>query len=96
MPLYGDDKKRYENNRARERNADVKEIGPPPKIVAQDRRDEGENSLRFFLLTYLEKLFGLTFSAAHERLMAQIESVILTGKRIVVAMPRGSGKTTIL
>lgn len=68
-----------------------------PKSIA--RREKCRLNLRAFLLTYGGNSFGLKFSEDHEELIRQTEQTILGNggaTSVVVAMPRGSGKTTIL
>ncbi len=40
-------------------------------------------------------MFPLAFSADHERVIAILQDAVLSGGRLSVAMPRGSGKSTI-
>lgn len=95
MPLLGEDKRAYEATSRRREREDVREIGPPPDIADESRRDACRMDLLRYLTTYHPQAFALEFSDAHLRLIRTIESVILEGGSVVVAMPRGSGKTTI-
>lgn len=96
MPLVGDEKRNVDLARKRELAESVREIGPPPAVVDQDRRDSCKFDFRKFLLTYNPTAFELKFSPDHERLLTMVERVVLEGGQIVIAMPRGSGKTTIM
>ncbi|MBK8583843.1 MAG: hypothetical protein IPL86_19140 [Flavobacteriales bacterium] len=73
-----------------------REIGEIPKIVSPDRRAEAKEDLKFHLMTYHPRAFRLGFSKDHEELIEALQHVMLTGGKLVVAMPRGTGKTTIV
>lgn len=82
--------------RARDKGAHVKEIGPLPPVVDQARRDRCGASLRAFCLTYFPNRFPLPFSTDHDGVIAQLESCVRQGGQFAMAMPRGSGKTTLV
>ncbi len=71
------------------------DIAPMPPAKNFARRSEGERSFRFFCETYFPDLFNLAWSDDHLRVIAKIESVVNHNDTIAVAMPRGSGKTTL-
>jgi hypothetical protein len=81
--------------RSREEQQKVREIGPPPGIVNPSRRDYCKPDLLAYLKTYHPEAFPLEFSDDHLQLIETIQRTILEGGNVVVAMPRGSGKTTI-
>lgn len=86
-----DEKKRGERlERMRARTDTVRDIGPPPAIVDQDRRSRCEYDFKQFCLTYFEPMFRLKFSADHEMMIQEIQRVSLEGGKVCVAMPRGS------
>jgi hypothetical protein len=63
------------------------------------RRQSCRMDLRRFLLTYASGSFFLKLSEDHEQLIKETQQIILgdaDATSVVVAMPRGSGKTTIL
>ena len=72
---------------------DLGEI-PPPKDPA--RRAAALADYRVFLDTYFKHRFPLEWSRDHIATMKTIEETIRAGESCAVAMPRGSGKTTIL
>ena len=72
-----------------------REISPLPPVEEPARRAGCAKSLRSFLLTYYPKKFKKPFGKNHERLILEIERVVRDGGKQAVAMPRGSGKTTI-
>ena len=73
-----------------------RDIGPLPPVRDQLRRDGCERSLRRFLETYLAPAFYLGWSQDHLDVIADMERAILEGRLFAVAMPRGSGKTTLI
>jgi hypothetical protein len=62
----------------------------------QFRRAKGRQSLRVFLTTYFPDAFPLPFSPDHLKVIEKIEAAIRNGGLFALAMPRGSGKTTIV
>ena len=89
--------------RHRERMADKsatesrsgRDIGTIPRPVDPERRASCARDLKRFALTYFPDLFTLEFSPDHDRVFELVERAVLTGGRFALAMPRGSGKTTI-
>ncbi len=81
--------------RSRETSAGEREIGSPPNIKNQRRRDAGGKSLKKFAVTYFPERFYLGFSADHDRCIAKMERAVLNGELFALAMARGSGKTTL-
>lgn len=67
-----------------------------PRRGDMKRRAACERDLRLFLATCFPNAFAHAFCADHLRVIAKIQSAILDGGLFAVAMPRGSGKTTIL
>lgn len=61
------------------------------------RREEGRKSFRMFVRLYLSQHFGILPSKAHEAIYALLDQCIkLRGSKIVIAAPRGFGKTTLI
>lgn len=91
----------YERHRERmaqrsaEQSRSGRDIGPVPKVADPERRERCRLDLRAFALTYFPDLFVLEFSEDHNRVIKLIERAVLTGGRFALAMPRGSGKTTL-
>jgi hypothetical protein len=59
------------------------------------RRRKCRASLRLFLKTYFPDAFCLPWSPDHLRVIDKIEAAVLRGGLFALAMPRGSGKSTI-
>lgn len=85
--------------RARQRNADLsrsgRDIGPIPEVVDRPRRGAAEASFRRFCDSYFSQTFSMPWSDDHLKVIAKIEQAVLHGGLFAMAMPRGSGKTTL-
>ncbi len=84
---------------ARSRNAAIaragRDIAPMPEVVDAQRKDDARTSFRSFCETYFPLTFSLGWSEDHLRVIAKIEQAVLHGGLFAMAMPRGSGKTTL-
>lgn len=67
-------------------------VHPP---VDLERRLRAERDFRFFCEQYFPQTFVLPWSDDHLKVIAKIEQAVLEGGLFALAMPRGSGKTTI-
>jgi len=85
--------------RARARNVAMslsgRDIGELPEVVDPDRRRKCEGSFRLFCETYFPQTFTMAWSDDHLKVIAKIEQAVLEGGLFAMAMPRGSGKTTL-
>ena len=72
-----------------------RDIAPLPPVVDYRRRVEASDSLKAFCLTYFPNKFKKPFGKHHLALIEALENVVNFGGKQAVAMPRGSGKTTI-
>lgn len=82
-------------NRQRAQTAAGQDIGPMPHCEDHERRERCRLDLKQFCLDYLPDSFNLGFSRDHEIAIAKMQSAILHGEKFALAMPRGSGKTTL-
>lgn len=73
-----------------------RDIGPIPNIANVERRESCRTSLRLFCETYNRDAFGLHWSDDHLRMIARLEEAVTLGALFAFAMPRGSGKTTLV
>lgn len=87
--------KQREAARSRRKSASGRDIGEIPPIVDRARRDACEFDLRLFLETYLSEQLYLAWSPAHLLAIAKMQRAILKGGLFALAMPRGSGKSTL-
>lgn len=95
------DKAAAERNRraARERVMEItragQDIGDIPKVGKPRRRRRCAGSFRAFCETYFAPVFHLAWSADHLKVIGKIERAVVSGGLFAVAMPRGSGKTSL-
>ncbi|MCC7407739.1 MAG: phage terminase large subunit family protein [Phycisphaeraceae bacterium] len=84
---------------ARARNAELsaigRDIGPIPAVVNPQRKARAAGDFRFFCEAYFPQTFRLPWSDDHLKVIAKIETAVLHGGLFAMAMPRGSGKTTL-
>jgi hypothetical protein len=85
--------------RARARNIALslagRDIGELPAVVSPERKERAAADFRFFCESYFPLTFHLPWSPDHLKVIAKIEQAVLRGGLFAMAMPRGSGKTTI-
>ncbi len=85
--------------RARLRNATLslsgRDIGDLPAVADPERRAKAERDFRFFCEAYFPLTFHLKWSGDHLKVIAKIEQAVLEGGLFAMAMPRGSGKTSL-
>lgn len=85
--------------RARARSAAMvlagQDIGALPPVRDVARRARADLDFRFFCESYFPQLFTLAWSNDHLKVIAKIEQAVLRGGLFAMAMPRGSGKTTL-
>jgi len=75
-----------------------RDIGELPAVVDPERRarcERGSGGFRLFCETYFPQTFNLPWSDDHLKVIAKIEQAVLDGGLFAMAMPRGSGKTTL-
>jgi hypothetical protein len=92
-------RKERERDRQADQSRSGRDIAPDwPGIKPEDlvTRKRLAKSLRAFCLEVMPDKFGLSFSADHEKAIAKMERAILQGEQFALAMPRGSGKTTLV
>lgn len=72
-----------------------REIGAIPPVKNPARRIAAAKSYRKFCESYFAHQFALAWSADHLIVIARIEQAVMRGGKFALAMPRGSGKTTL-
>lgn len=90
-----DDYRDRKAQESREQSVSGREIGPLPEPLDPDRKADCSRSLRLFCEVYLRAAFSLSWSPDHLRVIERIEQTSLEGGLYALAMPRGSGKTTL-
>ena len=71
------------------------DIGELPEPKDPERKARCKTSLRDFCETYHAADFSIRWSADHLGVIAKIERAVIEGGLFSMAMPRGSGKTTL-
>jgi hypothetical protein len=90
-----DDIKARSGDRARRVSAAGRDIGKPPAVGDQARRDRTRSDFQAFCEAYAPESFPLKWSPDHITAISKIEGAVLRGELFAFAMPRGSGKTTL-
>lgn len=75
--------------------ADVAATLPKTEVEDPGRKHACGESLKLFFETYFPAAFTLTWSEDHEKVIARVERAVRHGGLFALAMPRGSGKSTI-
>ncbi len=78
-----------------ELSASGRDIGDLPAIADPVRRSKAAINFQFFCESYFPQSFHLAWSDDHRKVLRKIEQAVLHGGLFAMAMPRGSGKTTI-
>jgi len=97
-PTEAEDYEAYRDRKAREARAmslSGRDIGELPEVTDAARKDRARSDFRFFCEAYFPQTFHLRWSADHLRVIAKIEQAVLEGGLFAMAMPRGSGKTSL-
>jgi len=82
--------------RQSEQSENNRDIGPLPKVVNPERKEAARKSFRAFCESYLPATFSLAWSDDHLEVIAAIEAAVFRGELLAFAMPRGSGKTSLV
>jgi len=77
----------------REQSRAGRDIGPLPAVVDPARKEAARLDLRRWVDSYFPQ--DLPWSADHLRVIARAQRSVLEGGQFAIAMPRGSGKTTL-
>jgi len=86
---------RWQNEANRKSAQAFRDFGPVPKVKSRKRRTASKKSLRKFCENYLSGTFALDWSQDHLDVIKKLERSILKGGLFALAMPRGSGKTSL-
>lgn len=91
----------YEEKKAAARNRNIemalagRDIGELPAVTNPERKRECDNNFRLFCENYFPEIFNLEWSPDHLKIIAKIEAAVLHGGLFAMALPRGSGKSSI-
>jgi hypothetical protein len=83
-------------DRSAAESAAGRDIGPIPPVSNPARRALALHSLQKFCETYFQGTFFRPWSPDHIRVIQAVETAVLRGDLMALAMPRGSGKTTLM
>ncbi len=89
------DHKRRARERQQRLSTSGRELGPLPPVVNPARKSRGLTDLEFWLRTYLPATFYLPFSPDHTKAIERLTHAVIHGGLFALAMPRGSGKTSM-
>jgi len=81
--------------RVRDLSLAGRDIGELPAVANAERKENAERDFRFFCEQYFPQTFHLPWSPDHLKVIAKIEQAVLEGGLFAMAMPRGSGKTSL-
>lgn len=87
--------KRAAAARIRTMSAAGREIGELPAVKDPKRRKKASESLAYFAKVYFDQVFCLPWSDDHLKCISRIEEATTKGGLFALAMPRGSGKTSL-
>ncbi len=91
-----EDQKESARRISAEKSLSGREIGAPPKVKDPDRRASCEFNLKLYCETYYPVLFNLPWSPDHIKVIDKIENATLKGGLFAMALPRGTGKSTLV
>jgi hypothetical protein len=72
-----------------------RDIGELPEVGDPQRKEAAAGAFRTFCEVYFPQIFHLGWSPDHLKVIAKIERSVLEGGLFAMAMPRGSGKTSL-
>ena len=90
-----EDRRDAERARQAEQSLAGRDIGMLPEVANQQRKTDCERNFRLFCESYLPETYSLVWSPDHLKAIGKIETAVLSGGLFALAMPRGSGKSTL-
>jgi len=90
------ERKERERRRQADQSREGRDIGQIPKVADPKLRERCSKSFRAFCETCFPGKFYIGWSPDHLEVLAMIQACITEGQLYTLAMPRGSGKTTIV
>lgn len=72
-----------------------RDISPIPAVVDPESREKARTSFKFFCEHYHPERYNRPWSPDHLIVIAKIQDAVVNGGKFAIAMPRGSGKTTL-
>lgn len=80
---------------AAEKALSGRDIGAIPPVLNPERKKNCERDFRRFCEAYFPETFSKPWSEDHKKVIAKIEAAVLRGGLFALAMPRGSGKSSL-
>ena len=90
-----EERRNAERDRQAEQSLAGRDIGQLPEVVNPDRKAACERNFQLFCESYFPETYSLAWSPDHLKVIEKIETAVLRGGLFALALPRGSGKTTI-
>ena len=90
-----EDRRNAERDRQAEQSLAGRDIGLLPEVVNPARKAACERNFQLFCESYFPESYSLAWSPDHLKVIEKIETAVLRGGLFALALPRGSGKTTI-
>jgi hypothetical protein len=89
-------RKERERKRQADQSRDARDIGPVPPVADPELRKHVSDSLLAFCMTCFPRAFYLELSDDQREAISIIQDCVEKGRLFALAMPRSSGKSTIL
>lgn len=90
-----EDRKNREYQRQKAMSTSGRDIGDLPEVQNPEIKEQCRNNFRLFCETYFPNTFSLAWSEDHLKVIDRIEACVLRGGLFALAMPRGSGKSSM-
>ena len=90
-----EERRNAERDRQAEQSLAGRDIGQLPEVVNPNRKAVCERNFQLFCESYFPETYALAWSPDHLKVIEKIETAVLRGGLFALALPRGSGKTTI-
>jgi hypothetical protein len=81
--------------KARMESESGRDIGDLPPVEQPERKSAARISFQAFCSSYFPEIFALPFSEDHRKVITKTEQAVLQGGLFALAMPRGSGKSSL-
>ena len=90
-----DDIREAARNRSAEQSLTGRDIGDLPEVTDPERKKACERDFKLFCEAYFHDTYSLGWSKDHLKAIQKIETAVLSGGLFALAMPRGSGKSSL-
>jgi len=94
-PRSYDERRDAERTRQAEQSQAGRDIGVLPEVGNPERKTACERNFQLFCESYFPETYSLEWSPDHLKAIEKIETAVLTGGLYALAMPRGSGKSSL-